>query len=104
MPNVYKLKTCPQCNKEHRQRGVYCSISCGNSARHISQETKNKISAKMQEYVKTPEGRATASIVSRMNEKRGIDNEKRRKGEYILDEDDWMVEIPVDNDDDGIYL
>lgn len=30
----YKEKTCPQCNKVHRQRGPYCSKSCSNLARH----------------------------------------------------------------------
>lgn len=102
MPNVYKKKTCPQCNKEHRQRGVYCSISCGNASRTLSQETKQKISKKLQEYRQTPEGIATASIVSRNNIQRGINNEKERNNEYILQEDDWLVDIPVDNEDDNI--
>ena len=99
MPNVYKLKTCPQCNKEHRQRGVYCSISCGNASRTLSQETKDKISIKMQEYVQSPEGRATASIVSRNNINRAIINEKIKNHEYIPVEDDWLIDIPVEDED-----
>lgn len=102
MPNVYKLKTCPQCNKEHRQRGVYCSISCGNSARHISQETKDKISKSVNEYTKTPEGVANAHIASRMRVQVGINNEKKRNNEYILQEDDWLVDIPIEEDKDNI--
>jgi hypothetical protein len=39
-------------------------------------------------------------MVVRQNEKRGIDNEKRRNGEYIVQEDDWYIEIP-DFDSDG---
>lgn len=102
MPNVYKKKTCPKCNIEHRQRGVYCSISCANASRHITQETKNKISTKLQEYRQTPEGIATANIVSRNNIQRGINNEKERNNEYILQEDDWMIDIPIDNEEDNI--
>lgn len=102
MPNVYKLKTCPQCNKDHRQRGIYCSISCGNASRTLSQETKNKISTKLQEYRQTPEGIATSHIVSRNNIQKAITNEKKKNNEYILQEDDWLVDIPTDNEEDNI--
>lgn len=99
MPGVYKLKNCPKCGVEHRKRGLFCSQSCANQ-REATQEKKDNISAGVREYTQTPEGLATAAIVTRMNEKRGIDNEKRRKGEYVLEEDDWYVEIP-DFDSDG---
>ena len=102
MPNVYKLKTCPQCSKEHRQRGVYCSISCGNASRTLSQETKDKISIKMQEYAQSPEGIATASIVSRNNINKAIINQKIKNNEYIPVEDDWLIDIPLDNEEDNI--
>ena len=36
--------------------------------------------------------------------KLGQDNEKRRNGEYVLQEDDWYVLPPVDNEDDGLVL
>lgn len=99
MPNVYKLKTCPQCNKEHRQRGVYCSISCGNASRTLSQETKQKISKKIQEYLQTPEGVANAHIASR-NQKTILSNrEKVKNNEYVLEEDDWLVDIPIEDED-----
>ena len=32
----------------------------------------------------------------------GIDNEKKKNNEYILQEDDWLVDIPVDNEEDNI--
>ena len=65
-----------------------------------SEEKKEKISVGVKEYAQTPEGLATAAMVTRQNEKRAIDNEKKRKGEYILQEDDWYVDIP-DLDSDG---
>jgi hypothetical protein len=99
MPGVYKLKNCPKCDIEHRQRGPFCSQSCANQ-RESSEEKKEKISATVKEYTQTPEGLATAAMVARQNEKRAIDNEKRKKGEYVLEEDDWYVEIP-DFDSDG---
>jgi len=99
MPGVYKLKNCPKCGVEHRKRGLFCSQSCANQ-RESSEEKKEKISATVKEYTQTPEGLATAAMVVRQNEKRAIDNEKRRKGEYIVQEDDWYIEIP-DFDSDG---
>ena len=99
MPGVYKLKTCPKCGTEHRKRGAFCSQSCANQ-REASEEKKEKISATVKEYTQTPEGLATAAMVSRLNEKKAIDNEKRRKGEYILQDEDYYVEIP-DLDSDG---
>lgn len=45
MPNVYRKKICPNCDKEHRQRGPYCSKSCSNLARApMSPVTKSRIS------------------------------------------------------------
>ena len=99
MPNVYKKKTCPQCNKEHRQRGVYCSISCGNSARIITQETKDKITKSVKEYTLTPEGVAHAHQASRMRKQVAITNQKIKNNEYIPVEDDWLIEIPVEDED-----
>jgi hypothetical protein len=34
----------------------------------------------------------------------GQDNEKRARGEYVLQEDDWYVLPPTDEDDDGLKL
>jgi hypothetical protein len=36
MPGVYKLKVCPECKKEHRKRGPFCSQACSNSHREVS--------------------------------------------------------------------
>ena len=99
MPGVYRLKNCPKCGVEHRKKGQFCSLSCANQ-RQASEEKKEKISASVKEYTQTPEGLATAAIVSRLNEKRAIDNERKRKGEYVLQDEDYYVEIP-DLDSDG---
>jgi S-adenosylmethionine hydrolase len=99
MPNVYKKKDCPQCNKEHRQRGLYCSISCANASRIHTEVTKQKISKSINEYTKTPEGVANAHIASRMRVQVGINNEKVKNNEYIPVEDDWMIEIPIEDED-----
>jgi len=99
MAGVYRLKNCPKCGVEHRKRGQFCSQSCANQ-RAVSEEKKEVLRDRTLEYAQTPEGLATAAMVTRQNEKRAIDNEKKRKGEYILQEDDWYVEIP-DFDSDG---
>lgn len=36
MPGVYRLKNCPNCDKEHRKRGPFCSQGCHNSYREVS--------------------------------------------------------------------
>jgi 5-methylcytosine-specific restriction endonuclease McrA len=41
MPGVYKLKTCPQCNDLHRQRGKYCSQSCANAYNYQNRNGSN---------------------------------------------------------------
>lgn len=98
---VYRLKTCPVCGKEHRQRGPNCSQSCANSARKHTEETKKKLSKSMLEYGQTPEGLANYRLVAELNEKRGVDNAKRAAGEYILEPDDYYLEVPFNmNGDD----
>ena len=100
MPGVYKLKKCPNCGVEHRKRGQHCSQSCANTGRELSEESKETIRKKQEEYYQTPEGLANAAMVKRLNEKRAIDNEKARKGEYIVQADDFYIDIP-DLDSDG---
>lgn len=98
MPGVYKEKECPQCKKRHRGRGNFCSISCANTGQVKSPETKQKIAEKSREYRRTPEGIATTKLIARVTE-------KRHAGVTVLPEDEWIVEVPVDNeDDDGFRL
>ena len=55
----------------------------------------------MLEYGRTPEGLANYRLVAELNEKRGIDNAKRAAGEYILEPDDYYLEVPFNmNGDD----
>lgn len=95
MPGVYRKKNCPQCGVEHRKRGQFCSIACSNSFREVKPETKAKLSEIQLDY--------SAQTTAR-NIKRGEDNAKRERGEYVLQEDDWYVLPPVDDEDDGLIL
>ena len=108
MPGVYRLKLCPNCDKEHRKKGNYCSQSCAstvnNTGREQSEETRDKISDTVNEYFQTPEGIATGHMVARQNTKRAEINQKIKEGHYILEPDDWAVEIPNFDDDDNIRL
>jgi hypothetical protein len=60
MANQYKEKECPVCFVLHRKRGLFCSISCANSTRTVSDESKKKIKKTLREYQSTPEGVANA--------------------------------------------
>ena len=108
MPGVYRLKRCPNCDTEHRKKGNYCSQSCAstvnNTGREQSEETKEKITNTVNEYFQTPEGIATGHMVARQNIKRAEINQKIKEGHYILEPDDWAVEIPTFDDDDNFKL
>ena len=54
----------------------------------------------MLEYGQTPEGLANYRLVAELNEKRGIDNAKRAAGEYILQPEDYYLEVPFNLNDD----
>jgi hypothetical protein len=43
-------------------------------------------------------------MVARQNIKRAEINQKIKEGHYILEPDDWAVEIPNFDDDDNIRL
>lgn len=108
MPSVYAKKLCPTCKKEHRKRGRFCGQSCANSlvqiGREHTEETKQKITQKVIEYTMTPEGVATAAKTSRVNIKRADINQKIKEGHYILEPEDYYVDIWSDDNDDGITL
>jgi predicted nucleic acid-binding Zn ribbon protein len=102
MPGVYKEKECPTCKKEHRKQGKFCSQSCSsifnNAGQKKSPETKRKLSERSKEYRRTPEGIATTKVIARVTE-------KRHAGIQTLPEDEWIVEVPIENeDDDGFRL
>lgn len=98
------MKICPKCGKEHQKRGKYCCQSCGNS-RPQSQALKDQKAQKLREYHATPEGAATRSMASdfatRLNRNRVLE----KNGEYILSDPDWMLDIPLDPEEDGdVYI
>ena len=71
----------------------------------VSQMTPaEKITNTVNEYFQTPEGIATGHMVARQNTKRAEINQKIKEGHYILEPDDWAVEIPNFDDDDNIRL
>jgi hypothetical protein len=88
MPGVYRLKSCPQCQKEHRKRGPYCSQGCHNRHREVTEETREKLSKATTAYYQTPEGIASKNI----------------HGKYLAGEishvsiDDFAVDIPSISD------
>ena len=40
---TYRQKTCPYCGAQHKKRGPFCSKSCSNRNRTLSDTTKAKI-------------------------------------------------------------
>jgi hypothetical protein len=89
VPGVYKEKSCPSCKIVHRKKGAYCSISCSNNARTLTDQTKEKIADGLREYYNTPEGVAQASINNRRvnNDKLGL------PAPVTIDE--FVVDIPT---------
>jgi hypothetical protein len=90
MPGIYKLKRCPTCDKEHRKKGLFCSQSCSNTNRPVSDETKSKLKKATREYQNTPEGLATA----RMNSERRAAMNRGLEYEGVT-VDDFAVDIPT---------
>lgn len=103
MAGVYREKQCPNCATSHRKKGKFCSIGCSNSYRKLSPETIEKHRQNALDYALTPEGVAKAAAMSRENTKKGIDNDKRRNGEYVSVPEDWMMHLDHE-DDDGLVL
>lgn len=97
MPGVYREKECPVCGIKHRKRGNHCSQSCANSTRVTSDETKRKLSRKTMLWKETEDGRLSTKEFAKNIEKHKDNEEKRSKGEYVLQEDDWYV-VPGGSD------
>lgn len=95
------LKDCPTCGKQHSKRGPYCCQSCGNS-RKWTEEDKEKKRKKLLEYHDTPEGFATREKLKDHLRRRQKNYEARKNGEYILQPDDYAVEIPDFDDKEPI--
>lgn len=54
---TYRQKSCQYCGTTHKKRGPYCSKTCSNKARTLSDTTKAKISHSQSAQLTTPEGR-----------------------------------------------
>jgi hypothetical protein len=64
MPNVYREKTCPKCQKKHRKRGPFCSASCGNSDREPTEKQRENMRKVVNEFNKTPEAIAIKRMMA----------------------------------------
>ena len=108
MPGVYRLKRCPNCDKEHRKKGNYCSQSCAstvnNTGREQSEETREKITNTVNEYFQTPEGIATGHMVARQNTKRAEINQKIKELNELQAELQKIKSNNQDNDNFGKSL
>jgi hypothetical protein len=63
VPGVYKLKACPNCKKEHRKKGQFCSQACSNSHREVSDKVKENIRKVAENNNRTPEGIAASKLM-----------------------------------------
>jgi hypothetical protein len=82
MPGVYKLKKCPECNKEHRKKGIFCSQSCSNSHREVSEKQREqgrKLAEYTRENSKSPEHIANGHLL---------------KSGAITDSENFAIQIP----------
>ncbi len=92
-------KKCPRCGVSHCRKGTYCSLSCAN-VREQPAELREAKSKKLKAYHASPEGRATASISRDFMLQ--INREKWAKpGEYLLQDEDWMLDITFDDSEDS---
>lgn len=90
----YRLKNCPTCNKEHRKKGPYCSQSCHNRVRPVKESTKQKLSEALLKHHQTPEGIATESKRKRLHHKYFKNRAAELNGEYVLKDEDYVIDIP----------
>ena len=99
--NNYRWKDCKRCGTPHKKQGPYCSQSCGNVRVHTKESNEIR-SLKQREYYETPEGAATVRKVVNNNIRRSKNFHAKANGEYILQPDDYAVQIPNLDDEDNI--
>jgi hypothetical protein len=64
MSGQYKIKECPTCNKEHRKRGLFCSQSCSNVDRPVTDNMRSAMRKVAVEYNRTPEAIAKQKMLN----------------------------------------
>jgi hypothetical protein len=79
MPGVYKLKECPECKKEHRKRGPFCSQACSNSHREVSDKVRDNMRKVTEDQRGAPDRIAGGHLL-----KQGI----------ITQAEDFAIQIP----------
>jgi hypothetical protein len=55
---------CPECKKEHRKRGPFCSQSCHNSHREVSDKVRENMRKVSEDYHRTPEAIAAKKMIN----------------------------------------
>lgn len=65
MPGVYKLKTCPECKKEHRKKGIFCSQGCSNSHREVTEKQREQGRKLAEDRKGTPEAIAAGYLLGK---------------------------------------
>jgi hypothetical protein len=79
MPGVYKLKSCPECKKEHRKKGIFCSQACSNSHREPTENQREQGRKLAEGRRGTPEAIAAGHLM-----KQGI----------IVNSENFAIQIP----------
>lgn len=106
MPTIkdrYKAKNCEWCGVTHKKRGKFCSLKCANS-RKPTEKTKQERSEALKEYYSTPEGSAFRQMRSDYAKRYHRDRAAESRGEYVLTDEDWQLDIPLTTDNlDDIY-
>ena len=97
------LKDCIRCGIKHNKRGPYCTQACANRRGPQSEELRKRKSVKLKEYHATPEGAATRSMSSDFVSRLNKNNALKRAGEYVLEEEDWMLDTPLSTQDMHTY-
>lgn len=99
----YKAKNCQRCGVTHKKRGLFCSLKCANS-RKPSEKTLKERSERLKEYYTTLEGSAFRQMHSDNAKRRHREKAAESRGEYVLSDEDWQLDIPLTTDNlDDIY-
>jgi hypothetical protein len=77
----YREKNCKYCDKPFRKQGLFCSKSCSNSNRPVSDRVRDNMREVAEEYNKTP---AALARQSQFNTPL-----------VTLESDDYAIEIPT---------
>jgi hypothetical protein len=93
-PYSKQLKPCGGANAK-----VGNVLSWSGNSRVWTEHDKEKKRQKLLEYHQSPEGAATRSMSSDFMSRINKNRKDERNGTYILQDDDWMIDIPLDHEE-----